>query len=346
MKNSSFLSIAGLWLFFSASCSGGLKDVDTKDSKAADAKAIQDQDEVSEGSDEPAYINGASLTLGCESDEQNQDQGIYTFSCHILTQEGKKISPTKFAANYSWSVKGVADIGNNIEVTESVNNENNYSAKIRVGKSSYVTPDQLRRMTVSFGFKDKKSNETVELQTRLDSIFGRVSSQKYFRLVIKSIKDHDPATTVEFVNKIEVKLNGSWKELSIDAATGFLKIDGGLVESNGYLDDSVLFANIIGQLDPPRRASDFERFNNFAPKFIADEPLILTFGTGIPQSVTGLRYNGGLPLVGKNIAAGFPDVFFMEASTDKTNWSLIPGSSFDIDKVEDAAILQYLWTGN
>jgi hypothetical protein len=307
--------------------------------------ADQEQQTTSDdtGTDEPAWVNAMYLTLSCKPKDQNQDTGMYTVTCQLLTKEGKALFPEAFAESYQWGIEGLEVETNKIMTESSGGTE--YFATLKVGNEAFITPEALASLKVTFNYVDKSTNKATVLDSRLNTIFKGLENQKYFRLVISSIRDHDPGSALQQIDKMEVKINGAWLELTVNQTSKNIEVNGTPCVSNGTEADLLLFLNITAEI-PYMRASDFVRFNTGAPAFNATEPLTLAFGGGKAFSLTGFRYNSGQPLTNTNVPAGFPDVFRFETSPDQQTWTTVPGSSINIDSISDADVLQYVWTGS
>jgi hypothetical protein len=296
------------------------------------------------GSDVPADVNALFLSLDCAALPGEANLGRYELMCRVVDKLGKVLLPNDFASSYSWQVDGSQMLDSNVSITES-QDETGYGVKITIGKDQYVKAAVLTELNIKLDYVEKSSNKPGTVSRRLDSIYAGLANQKYVRFAIFSIKDHVNTEPVQFLDKISIKIDGEWLDLTINTTTGALELGNFPVSSNGTLADAAIFLNVLGKNNPVRPAALLTRFANDA-EFNALQPLYLNFGDGKPTSITGLRYNGGLPIPSRNLAAGFPDEFQFETSADNVNWTPLKESRIKIGATEDNDNFDFVFNGS
>lgn len=307
-----------------------------------DQKKEEDQEETS--SDVPADVTALFLSLDCKSTAAAQDVGRYELMCRVADKAGVFLIPKDFAASYTWNVAGTGLLNSNVSITET-EDATGYGVKIVIGKNQYVKASVLTEVNVKLDYVVKDTNVPGSVSRRVDSIYAGLANQKYVRFTIFSVKDHSNTETVQFLNKISIKFDGQWLDLSVNESTGELNLGTMVVGTNGTLADGAVIYNILGKNNPVLPAAFFSRFNGNA-SFDADVPLYLSFGNGKPSSITGLRYNDGAPIASRNIAAGFPDDFQFETSPDNLTWTPLKESRIKIDAINDQDQFDFVWTGS
>ncbi len=296
------------------------------------------------GSDVPADVNSLFLSLDCKALAGEASLGRYELMCRVTDKLGKFLIPNDFASSYSWHVDGTQSLDSNISITETVD-DIGYGVKIIIGKDQSVKAAVLTELNIKLDYVEKTSKKSGFVSRRLDSIYASLANQKYIRFAVLSIKDHVLTEPIQFLNKISIKIDGEWLDLTINGTTGALSLGPLPVSSNGTLADVAIFLNIFGKNNPVLSAALLSRFAGTA-EFNAAEPLYLNFGDGNPISMTGLRYNDGLPIPSRNLAAGFPDEFQFETSTDNISWTPVKESRIKIDDVTDDDNFDFVFTGS
>jgi len=302
---------------------------------------IKDDDS---GSDVPADVTALFLSLDCKSIAASENQGRYELLCRVADKLGKFLIPTDFASSHNWQVAGSGLLASNVSIIE-IEDDQGYGAKITIGKDQYVKTSVLSELNVKLDYVDKVNNKPGSISKRLDTIYAGLVNQKYMRFAIFSVKDHLTTEPIQFLDKISLRVDGQWLDLTVNETTGELSLGSIAVGSNGTLTDAALFMNILGKNNPVLPATFMSRFNG-NPEFDASEPLYLNFGNGKPISITGLRYNDGMPITNSNIAAGFPDDFQFETSPDNVNWTPIKDSRIKVDSINDQDIFEYVLNGS
>jgi len=296
------------------------------------------------GTDVPADVTALFMTLDCKSLGAEENLGQYELSCRVADNSGKFIEPAQFAESYKWQVVGDGLSESNVLISES-KDDLGYNVNISIGKNNYVKASVLSALNIKIDYVEKISKKAGSLSKQLSTIYAGLSNQKYMRFTIFSIKDHLNTEPIQFLEKISVKVDGQWLDLTMNETTGELRLGTMVVRSNGTITDAAIFMNILGKNNPVLPAALLTRFSG-NENFDASEPLHLSFGNGHPTSVTGLRYNDGLPIASRNIAAGFPDDFQFETSPDNIDWQPVKDSRIKIDTINSQDNLDFVWNGS
>ena len=344
------LKAAVLATMFAGCSSDALQDSSNlrsgdEEKPAPEAEAPEQEKESEEtGSDVPADVTALFLSLDCKSVTAVQNLGRYELMCRVTDKTGKFLIPADFSLSYNWKVAGIGFQDSNVSFTET-NDTTGYSVNIVIGKTEYVTASILSGLNIKLDYVEKVLNKPGSVSTRLDSIYSGLANQKYIRFTIFSVRDHLNSEPIQFLNKISIKLDGQWLDLTVNEADAALMLGSNTVVTNGSVADAAIILNILGKNSPTLPAGFFSRFNGNAA-FDASVPLHLNFGTGKPFSITGLRYNDGQPIASRNIAAGFPDDFQFETSSDNITWIPIKDSRIKIDDINDQDQFDFVWNGS
>lgn len=330
-------------------CSDSIK-TDSRTKDAVDGNALPQSGvdgstvDVDESSDEPVYVNASSLTLDCKSISADQNQGSYVFGCNVIDAQAHRVRLGAFTTEYQWTVGKnptnlVYDVVESTVATEPM-------VTYTFGRNGYAATAAMSELSLALTFTDIQTKTSKILSKRVAAFLNGIANQKGYRYVIDSIQAHDPNQPITFLSKFEVKIDGQWYELVFDPITNQCTAAGLFAATNSTgLSDMGIFRNIFGHESPVLTTDAFPRYSPSAPFDAIMEPLYIEFRFPIPMSLTGFRFNGGVPVASRNFPSGYPDAAHFEVLGADDKWTLVPASVFKVDGETDDEISGFFWKG-
>ncbi len=301
---------------------------------------------ATEAADIPVFINGAYLSLECAPRSVDFDSGLYVIGCDLIDKDLGKVSPARVAAEYGWSTTGAESLAVEVEVAATLDPAQP-TVTFRFGKGQPALVSEIVDVKLHFDYVDPTTSSQRSISRRITEILRGLEDQKYFRVVVRSIRGHDATKPVRTMQKIEFKVDGAWEALTYatTADAPAAATSGIWMPGNAQAADLDMFDNIFGIITPPLLPVAFPRFAATPPHDAVGEPLHLEYYATKPISITGIRYDGGIPLGDANVVTGFPDAIHLEVSSDAKTWRLVPGSKVDLDANAGDGVAAFFWNG-